>query len=48
MLDKKNRLAQARDLYEQAACCNVRDATERLDQDAAQKELEEEKLGGSV
>jgi hypothetical protein len=30
------------DLYQQAACCQVRDATERLDQEAAQKELEEE------
>ncbi|MRW85323.1 hypothetical protein GJ698_14655 [Pseudoduganella sp. FT26W] len=48
MLDGKKKLAQARDLYEQAACCNVRDATERLDQDAAQKELEEEKLSGAV
>lgn len=46
MLDRKTRMAQAMELYRQAACCNVRDATERLDQAAAQKELEEEKLGG--
>jgi tetratricopeptide (TPR) repeat protein len=46
MLDKKSKQAQAMDLYKQAACCNVRDATERLDQDAAQKELEEEKFSG--
>jgi hypothetical protein len=33
-------------LYQQAARCQVRDATERLDQRAAQQELEEEKLSG--
>jgi hypothetical protein len=33
-------------LYEQAARSQVRDATERLDQRAAQQELEEEKLSG--
>ncbi|MHA4870589.1 hypothetical protein ACXZ1M_23135 [Duganella sp. PWIR1] len=48
MLDGKKKVAQAMTLYEQAACCNVRDATERLDQEAAQKELEEEKLSGAV
>lgn len=46
MLEGKKRAAQAMALYQQAACCNVRDATERLDQAAAQKELEEEKSGG--
>ncbi|MYM83268.1 hypothetical protein GTP44_15040 [Duganella sp. FT50W] len=46
MLDKKHKVAQAMDLYKQAADGNVRDATERLDQLAAQKELDEEKLSG--
>jgi tetratricopeptide (TPR) repeat protein len=46
MLDGKKKTAQAMSLYEQAACCHVRDASERLDQDMAQKELEEEKLSG--
>jgi tetratricopeptide (TPR) repeat protein len=48
MLDGKKKVAQAMSLYEQAACCDVLDATERLDQDAARKELEEEKLGGAL
>lgn len=46
MLDGKKKAAQAVTLYEQAAHCQVRDATERLDQQAAQQELEEEKLSG--
>jgi tetratricopeptide (TPR) repeat protein len=46
MLDGKKRAAQAVSLYEQAAHSQVRDATERLDQRAAQQELEEEKLSG--
>jgi tetratricopeptide (TPR) repeat protein len=46
MLDGKKKMARAMDLYEQAACCSVRDATERLEREAAQKELEEEKLSG--
>ncbi|MRW94204.1 hypothetical protein GJ699_29945 [Duganella sp. FT80W] len=46
MLEGKKKAAHAVDLYQQAACCNVRDATERLDQHAAQQELEEEKLSG--
>jgi tetratricopeptide (TPR) repeat protein len=43
MLDGKKKMAEAMALYEQAACCAVRDATERLDQAAARKELPEEK-----
>jgi DNA polymerase III gamma/tau subunit len=46
MLDKKYKVAQAMDLYQQAANSHVRDATERLDQAAAQQVLEEEKLSG--
>ena len=43
MLEGKKKQAEATALLQQAACCNVRDATERLDQAAAQKELQEEK-----
>jgi hypothetical protein len=43
---RKKKAAQAMNLYQQAAHCQVRDATERLDQRAAQQELEEEKLSG--
>jgi tetratricopeptide (TPR) repeat protein len=46
MLEGKRKAAQAMALYEQAACCQARDATERLDQAAAQQELEEEQSGG--
>jgi tetratricopeptide (TPR) repeat protein len=43
MLEGKKKMADAVALYEEAACCGVHDAMERLDADAARKELEEEK-----
>ena len=43
MLEGKKKIAESTALLEQAANCKVRDATERLDHDAAQQELEEEK-----
>jgi hypothetical protein len=43
MLEGKKKQAEAHALLEQAVGCEVRDATERLDQAAAQRELQEEK-----
>jgi len=42
MLEGKKKAAEATALLEQALRCAVRDATERLDHDAAQQELKEE------
>ncbi|GJI98447.1 hypothetical protein RugamoR57_51650 [Duganella caerulea] len=44
MLEGKKKQAEAISLCEEAARCPIRDAMERLDSDAAKRELEEEKL----
>ncbi|MCU6500023.1 hypothetical protein LPN04_19690 [Rugamonas sp. A1-17] len=44
MLEGKKKQAEAIGLCEEAARCPIRDAMERLDSDAAKRELEEEKL----